>query len=447
MSRFQSYIDLSQIQIASNRQRRTFDPRALNELVESIKTHGLFHAVVLREEGSSFTLVSGERRLRALADIYELGGSIRYDSAEVPAGQVPYVTLGDLDPLAREEAELAENIHRVDLSFLERAQVTLRLSTLRNAQAIASGSPAPTVAVIAEEIRGSSEGIHHEVTRREIIVAKHADDPEVQGAKNLDEAFKVLRKKEQVAKNIAHAAEVGKTFTAEMHRAYCEDALDWLIKCPAEQFDVILTDPPYGMGADEFGDSGGKAEGAHQYVDDAESFTRILSICQTELFRVAKPQAHLYWFCDIDQFHTAREAFSAAGWWTHRTPLIWHKPTASRVPWPEHGPQRKYELILYAVKGKRPVTRIYPDVIACNPDENLGHAAQKPIALFEDLLRRSVRAGDSVLDPFMGTGTIFPAAHRLSCKATGIERDPSAYGLALKRLELLKSEPELEGLT
>jgi len=48
----------------------------------------------------------------------------------------------------------------------------------------------------------------------------------------------------------------------------------------AEVFDVILTDPPYGMGADEFGDSGGLTEGAHAYKDDEEYFfTHHASIC------------------------------------------------------------------------------------------------------------------------------------------------------------------------
>jgi hypothetical protein len=43
----------------------------------------------------------------------------------------------------------------------------------------------------------------------------------------------------------------------------------------------------------------------------------------------------------------------------------------------------------------------------------------------------------------MGTGTIFPAAHELKCRATGIELDPQHYGTALKRLEALGKQQEL----
>jgi len=445
--KFQRYAPLDQIKVAPNRQRRVFEPKALNELIESVKQHGLFHALGVRQEADELILVHGERRLRAIQDIYALGGTFRYDGAEVPQGQVPYSTLGELDPLAREEAELSENVHRTDLDWRERAEATARIAALRTGQADVARELRPTVADIALEVRGSSEGIHHETTRRELIVAKYLKDPEIAAAKSVDDAFKLLKRKEETRKNVELATQVGRTFTAELHRAFNEDALAWLLRCPADQFDVILTDPPYGMGADEFGDSGGRAAGSHGYQDDAASFTRILSVCQTELFRVAKPQAHLYWFCDIDQFHAAREAFASAGWWTHRTPLVWYKPGASRVPWPEHGPQRKYELVLYAVKGKRTVTKIFPDLVSYNPDDNLGHSAQKPVALFEDLLKRSVHPGDSVLDPFGGTGAIFPAAHRLKVKATAIEQDPGAYGIMLKRLEALKVQPDLlEGL-
>ena len=75
----------------------------------------------------------------------------------------------------------------------------------------------------------------------------------------------------------------------------------------------------------------------------------------------------------------------AAGWRVFRTPLIWVNPSAMRAPWPEHGPQRKYQLILYAIKGDKSVNQLYRDVIVYSSDENLGHQAQKPVGLYRDL--------------------------------------------------------------
>jgi DNA modification methylase len=60
------------------------------------------------------------------------------------------------------------------------------------------------------------------------------------------------------------------------------------------------------------------------------------------------------------------------------------------------------------------------------------------VGLCRDLLRRSAKPGDSVLDPFCGTGVIYPACHEVKCKATGIELDPAACGIAAQRLKELK---------
>lgn len=436
-------IDASLISISPNRQRKVFDPSLLAELTESIRERGLQNAIVLREDAGSFILVSGERRLRAMQDIYLLEGTFRYDGMTLALNQIPYTLLTDLSPLAAEEAELEENIRRVDLNWKERAAAHARLAALRLAQATLRGDAPPTTADISLEVRGSAEGINQENTRRELIVAKHLDNPEVAAAKSVDEAFKILKRAESVEKSRRLGESVGRTFTSAVHRCINTDSLEWLKTCPAESFDVILTDPIYGIGADTFGDSGGLAQGAHGYEDTPEKFLAMLEVASPEFFRIAKAQAHLYWFCDIDWFPRIKEELRTDGWQVFRTPLIWHKPSAMRAPWPEHGPQRKYETLVYAVKGKKPVLKMAPDLFAYAPDTNLGHAAQKPVALYEDLLRRSVRPGDTVLDAFCGSGPIFPAAHAVKCAATGIEIDAAAYGLAVARIGRLDEQGEL----
>lgn len=438
-------IPVSQLQVSPNRQRRTFTPARLHELRESIETHGLFHPLVVRPEGDHYVLVAGERRLRAITDLRTLGGVLRHDAAEVPGDEVPVVLLGELDPLQRELAELAENVDREDLPWQERAAALARINALRAELATAAGEQPPSVAELAEEffapVRDGYTGDSRyavEATRQQLVVAKHLDNPEVAKAKTVGEAFKVLKRQEQTRKHAELAEKVGAVLTHASHEVRQVDSLIWLTEAPAETFDIILTDPPYGMGADGFGDSAGKVHGEHGYEDSEDVFQACLEVCAAEFIRIAKPQAHLYWFCDIDKFYDSRGAFALAGWWVHRTPLVWSKPAATRVPWPEHGPRRTYELILYAVKGKRPLNMIAPDVLTFNPEANLGHSAQKPVALFEELLKRSARPGDKVLDAFAGTGTILPAAHKMKCMATALERDPASYGIALKRLEALK---------
>jgi DNA modification methylase len=436
------------IKIAPDRQRKHFDPAKLHEFGDAVEAQGLLNAIVLRIVGDDYYLVAGERRLRTTKDLHALGRTYSYDGEVVPLGFIPYTLLSDLDPLAAEEAELSENINREDLTWQERAAAHARLSALRAKQATVAGQAPPTVAALAVEVRGSSEGVNQETTRRELIVAKHLDNPAVRAAKSVDEAFKVLKKEEAQAKNQALGVSVGRNFTANVHQLINANSLEWMQLAPDAQFDCILTDPPYGMNADEFGDSGGLAAGGHGYEDSAANFLKILEVLAPESYRLAKGQAHLYCFCDIDWFHTMKTAFSAAGWNVFRTPWFWYKKAGMRAPWPEWGPQRKYETILYAVKGKRPVLKMLGDVLEYPADANLGHAAQKPVALYADLLSRTCLPGQRVLDAFCGSGPIFAAAQELKVIATGVEMDTASYGIAVQRIQHLKTSSDdlLEGI-
>lgn len=430
-------IPITEIHVAPDRQRRDFPNDQLIELAESIQWGpvGLQHPVVVRTAPDGYYIVSGERRLRAISDIYELGGRFSYSSELVPEGLIPATLLGELSELEAFEAELDENIRRADLTWQEQAAATAALAKLRGMQAAQRGEAPPTTAEIAEEVYDSCAPRQQDTTRKEVIVAKHLESNEaVKKAKTLDEAFKILKREERKEKQEQAAAEFGKTFTTSQHKVFQEDSLVWMANQPANQFSVILTDPPYGMGADEFGDSGGATAGAHAYKDDAATLTEILEVLSVESFRLAKEEAHLYCFCDIGRFELLKAYFEDAGWKVFRTPLIWVKPGAFRAPWPEQGPQRQYETILYAVKGNRKVNYLASDVLTYTPDTNLGHNAQKPVDLFTDLLKRSVTPGDKVLDPFCGSGTIFPAATAAKVLAVGVERDSYAYGIAAGRL-------------
>lgn len=422
------------IVVPEYRIRRDFDPDKIVELMTSIESKGLLHALVVRKDGK--TLVAGERRFRAIKDIHFTGGHFSYNGIQVPKNMVPIVLLEDLSPLDHEEAELEENIKRQDLTWQEECAATARITDLRKRQAEAQGLSPPSLREIAVSL-DLAEGNAGYISEK-LAVSRHLEDKDVAGAKNVRDALKIVKKKQQEKRNTDLAHLVGQTFSASSHQLINIDSLIWMKECPDSQFDVILTDPLYGMGADEFGDSGGLAAGAHGYKDDLENFLEIMKILPYEAFRVAKPQAHLYCFCDIDWFIQLRNEFRFAGWKVFRTPLIWHKPNGQRTPWVNMGPQRKYECILFAVKGSKLVQKIVGDVLTFPSDENLGHAAQKPVALFEELLKRSCVAGDKVLDPFMGTGPIFPAAHGLKVTAVGIEKDPAAYGIAVNRIKELK---------
>lgn len=452
------------IVVKANRQRQEFDPVALEELRSSILDNQLMQAIVVRETVDGPTLVAGERRLKAIQTLWALGGVLRYNNEEIAEGYVPTVTLGELSELAAEDAELNENLKRKDLTWQEMADAVSRLHLLRNKQLEAKKEAMIqdmdygvgmlpdkwAVADTAQEVRGSSEGWNQDIVRQQIIVAKHLDNPEVAGAKSVSDAFKILKKQEQAKKNTANALAVAQNFSVKDHTLLRGDCIVQMAQMIANgrAFDVILTDPPYGMGAHEFGDGGGKLGGIEHHYDDSYKSWQTLMLAWTALsYQIAKPKAHAYVFCDFDRFHELKGLMQGVGWYVFRTPLVVYKTNSGRVPLPDRGPRRQYELILYAIKGDKLVTHIYPDVITSERDEQLGgHGAQKPVDLFVNLLQRSVRAGDEVLDSFAGSGTIFPACHRMHVKATGIEAVPEYQGQCLARLEELEIDQLLPGI-
>lgn len=436
-------VRFTDIIIPKNRQRKEFTPERVVELAGSISQYGLMNPITVRKEAESnnYLLVAGERRMRALEYLWNFGETVKCGQGVFPEGVVPCVYFGELDSLIAKEMELEENIRRVDLTWQEKAAATNELMELRTAQAKVAGTEPPTVTAIASEVRGDSPAAHDK-TRKELIVSKHLADPEVKKASTVDEAFKLLKRREELAKSAELAAKVGVTFNSSVHTLLQGDCLERLPELQRESFDVLLTDPPYGIDADKFGNSGGIAgtgnAGSHFYDDSWTYWNKLAKFLAAESFRVCKAQAHAYVFCDVDNFVLLKSFFIEAGWRVFRTPLVWINPTANRAPWPEHGPQRKYQIAMFAVKGNRPVTKVQPDVLTYPSDENLNHQAQKPVGLYQDLLLRSIRPGDAVLDCFGGTGPIIVAAHNLKCRATYIERDQAAYGIALERLGKLE---------
>src|ERR1051325_11838599 len=92
--------------------RKNFAPDALQELVDSIRQHGIIQPLIVRRVDGRHELIAGERRWRAAQ---ELG------LAEVP---VIVRTASDLEVL---EISLIENLQRTDLNPIEEAQGYARL--------------------------------------------------------------------------------------------------------------------------------------------------------------------------------------------------------------------------------------------------------------------------------------------------------------------------------
>ena len=78
----------------------------------------------------------------------------------------------------------------------------------------------------------------------------------------------------------------------------------------------------------------------------------------------------------------------------------------------------------------------------CNKDHGKQHPTQKPVALMEWCLGFLPNA-QTILDPFMGSGTTLVACANLGRRGIGIEIDPKYFEIACRRVEAAYRQPRL----
>jgi ParB family transcriptional regulator, chromosome partitioning protein len=106
-------ISLANIVPSALQPRKDFAREALQELVDSIRQHGIIQPLIVRQVGTRFELIAGERRWRA--------------AQEAGLTQAPVIirSAGDMEVL---ELSLIENLQRADLNPIEEAQGYARLA-------------------------------------------------------------------------------------------------------------------------------------------------------------------------------------------------------------------------------------------------------------------------------------------------------------------------------
>jgi ParB family transcriptional regulator, chromosome partitioning protein len=105
-------IALSQVNLPPKQPRRFFDPDRMEQLIQSVKEHGILEPILVRPLGSGFELIAGERRYRAAK-----AAGLR----EIPA------VVRDLDDLQAIQIALIENLQREDLNPVEETEAILEL--------------------------------------------------------------------------------------------------------------------------------------------------------------------------------------------------------------------------------------------------------------------------------------------------------------------------------
>jgi DNA modification methylase len=198
------------------------------------------------------------------------------------------------------------------------------------------------------------------------------------------------------------------------------DCLVEMKKIPDKSIDLVLTDPPYGIGADK-GVGGGiqkgrKYEGNWDIRPKPEYFN--------EMLRISKQAIIFGGQCFTDLLPQNNH-------W-----IVWDKTGEIKFNNPYSGAELAWTNIIKNTVKKYVV--IQAGFIAQEKDR--WHPTQKPRALFEAILRDYSIDDNLICDPFMGSGTTGVACKELGRNFIGIEIEPKYFAIAERRISQATKE-------
>lgn len=188
---------------------------------------------------------------------------------------------------------------------------------------------------------------------------------------------------------------------------------------------LVLTDIPYGE--------------VNRTTNGLRSFDKGTADLPTIRTSVIAELLHLwttgsvYVFCGTEQVSQLRSAFVRAALSTRL--CVWEKTN----PAPTNGEHIWLSSVEACVFGKKPgatFTGFCASPVFRGPSRTeTDHTTEKPRWLFEVLVQNSTEPVDTVLDPFMGSGTALHAAKNLGRRAIGIELEERNCEMAARRLD------------
>ena len=199
---------------------------------------------------------------------------------------------------------------------------------------------------------------------------------------------------------------------------YTGDCIEILKQIPSESVDLVITDPPYGT----------KTNPRDTFM--IGEFSNVMPLVLPEIFRVLKKDGGFYcftsWSMMSDWLLRYQQYFKL------QNIIVWDKQRHSGC-YSSQSWQFTWEGIFYGIKGKRPIREYMPDVIKTE-EKGKRIAMQKPVDIIEKLIKASSDEGQTILDPFAGSGSTLVACKNTNRNFIGIEINPEFSDLSKKRV-------------
>jgi site-specific DNA-methyltransferase (adenine-specific) len=202
---------------------------------------------------------------------------------------------------------------------------------------------------------------------------------------------------------------------------YHGDCLELLPELDLPAIDLVLTDPPYGVGELSGGINRNRDKNGYNcYVDTPEFIgsvvVPVIEMCRTFATGVVLTPGirNMMLYPQPDSLGCFYQP-AAIGM------AVWGNADSQPILYYGKNPTRKN-------MGKK-----LSHVVTEAPEKN-GHPCVKPLGVWKKMMVNCSLEGHTVLDPFMGSGTTLRAAKDLGRKAVGIEIDEAYCEIAAKRM-------------
>jgi len=396
-----------------NRARTKFGN--MKALQDDITRHGLIHPIVLtpntdKDSSYEYKLVAGGRRLQA-----HLNLGIMFIEA---------IERDEMSETERKELELSENLYRENFTWVEQVKLVKEIHSLKIRQAEEEDTKwtlADTATLLNKSSGSISEDLKlAELTQDTEILAKVITLPKKTALARATTIQKAIEYQEESPK-------LDRPF-----RIKNQDCLTFLNTLDDNSIDLVITDPPYGI--EQIADvqhtyAKGLLDEEDKRNADTSYVLELLTKVAEKLYAVMVENAHGYIFIAPELYKEIKTILEKH-FYVHAVPLIWNK-TVSTTPFRGNNYQQCYEMLLFFVKGERTRQLELPsltilDYKPTNPKDKK-HVFHKPNALLTFLIKQSSRAGQTVLDPFMGSGSTVVNAVKNNRRGYGCELDKDVY--------------------
>lgn len=226
-----------------------------------------------------------------------------------------------------------------------------------------------------------------------------------------------------------------------LHNNCCEKILPSI---SSESVDLIVTDPPYGMSYKSNMQGFDNRTGTCIKTNKKSYFKEIANDKELPLnwlkdaYRILKNNSAIYIFCRWDKWSQLEAKVQECGF-NIKNMIVINKSNHGMGDL-EGSYAPKHELLMFAVKGRhklnfeKRLSDVWNMRVLFSGAKRF-HPNQKHESWVENCILLSSKEGDTVLDPFCGSGSFLVCAKKMKRKYIGIELDEEYYNISQQRLK------------